>query len=174
MTAMLPEIAELKFENDIKLSTNIYGGLLVTNHSGAVVYKDVYGNSALFAGFVGRSLTVDTPFKVWKTGAGANYVEVAKMHTGAVPYFEISKAYHIYPATDNGAHLGHSGARFNTAYIDHIICGSVAREGEGLSTYHGKMRLPAFRGAGILTNHCRYDAATNTFEIYDGAAWQPH
>lgn len=46
--------------------------------------------------------------------------------------------------------------------------------GKSLNCLNGILRLPDSQPAGPSAGDCRYDAATDTFEIYDGAAWNAH
>jgi hypothetical protein len=43
-----------------------------------------------------------------------------------------------------------------------------------ISAIDGALSLPKDRPAVPTANLCRYDAATDTFEIYDGSSWNPH
>ena len=92
-------------------------------------------------------------------------VEVARLKSASEPVLEISRCGNLTTTAIS---------TINTT-LGAIVMGNAAlNNGKTLGCLLGRLILPDGSGGGTTTGQCRYDAATDTFEIFDGILWKAH
>lgn len=85
--------------------------------------------------------------------------------------FRIPRAGDIIPAITASYDLGSTFVRFNQGWFVDLFASIL----NASSVYPlNILRIPTYSNASATARNMRYNAGTDTFEIYDGAAWKAH
>lgn len=153
--------------------------LKLTTLAGGVNYRDLLLRSMLVSNVIrGMStllilgpdaVSMNTHEARIRSAVGAAYVTHLSAKGGVMPLSAVGA---IIPAADSLYDIGQVTHYFNQGWFRDINASTSVMSDKLIPT--SQSRIPIVANADLIVQNMRYDPVGNVFEIYDGAAWNPH